>query len=155
MFFDDDDNAQADVFESNELATTKVTVRELSLSKLTTPIPAMQRISSFVSLVDPVTPLVTTSANEWDVLEPWGQNEDTDTPQPSKFDTPLAYMSKTLSEATEDFYQMIDTRVSAVLTKSTSVVEYLKSKYLPVFVPHNWNGITGIPPLGYSWHSDK
>jgi hypothetical protein len=27
------------------------------------------------------------------------------------------------------------------------VVRNLKGRYLAVFVPHNWNGITGIPPV--------
>jgi hypothetical protein len=93
-------------------------------------------------------------ATEVDLLHPWSSDlldeeapEDTDTPQPSNFDVPLAYMNKTLAQATEDFHAMIVTRVSTIMANSTSVVRNLKGKHLAVFVPHNWNGITGIPPV--------
>jgi hypothetical protein len=56
-------------------------------------------------------------------------------------------MNKSLAEATTDFFNMIVTRVSAELSNATNVVENLKTKYLPVFVPQNWLGITGIPPV--------
>jgi hypothetical protein len=56
-------------------------------------------------------------------------------------------MSKTIAEATLDFHQMIETRVSLVMRDGTDVVDKLKGKYLAVFVPHNWTGITGIDPI--------
>ncbi len=33
------------------------------------------------------------------------------------------------------------------MSDSTDVVEMLKNKHFPVFVPHNWTGITGIDPI--------
>lgn len=56
-------------------------------------------------------------------------------------------MNKTLAEATTNFFNMIVTRVSQELSAATSVVENLKGKYLPVFVPQNWLRITGMPPV--------
>lgn len=92
--------------------------------------------------------------SEGDLAQPWSQDfqddeapEDVDTPQPSNFGVPLAYMNKTLAEATTDFFHMIITRVSDELSSVTNVVENLKAKNLPVFVPQNWLGITGIPPV--------
>lgn len=91
---------------------------------------------------------------EGELNQPWSHDfqdeeapEDLKTPQPSNFDVPLAYMNKTLGDATTDFFNMIVTRVSEALSGVTSVVENLKGKYLPVFVPHNWLGITGIPSV--------
>jgi hypothetical protein len=59
----------------------------------------------------------------------------------------LSYMNKTIAEATLDFFEMIESRVSSAMTSSTNIVAMLKSKYLQVFVPHNWTGITGIDPI--------
>jgi hypothetical protein len=89
-----------------------------------------------------------------EVVEPWSSDlhdeeapEEADAPSPSSFDIPLSYMNQTINEATLDFHKMIDRRVSQAMTKSTEVVHMLKNKYLPVFVPHNWTGITGISPI--------
>ncbi len=41
-------------------------------------------------------------------------------------------MNKTIAEATLDFHQMIETRVSVVMRESTDVVDKLKNKYLRV-----------------------
>ncbi len=42
---------------------------------------------------------------------------------------------------------MIVTRVSAELSAATNVVKNVKTKYLLVFVPQNWSGITGVSPV--------
>jgi hypothetical protein len=87
-------------------------------------------------------------------MDPWSDDlkdeeapEEDETPSPHSFDIPLSYMNKTIAEATQDFYQMIETRVSASLRESSDIVIKLKHKYLRVFVPHDWTGITGIDPI--------
>jgi hypothetical protein len=89
-----------------------------------------------------------------DIMDPWSSDlhdeeapEDAETPQPTAFGVPLSYMNKTMEQATEDFFQMIQTRVSYTMADSTDVVKQLKTKYLAVFVTQNWVGITGIPPV--------
>lgn len=85
------------------------------------------------------------------IMESWSSDlhdeeapEEFDAPSPPSFDIPLSYMNKTIVKATLDFHQMIETIVSTEIRESTDVVNLLKGKYLPVFVPHNWTGITGI-----------
>lgn len=52
-----------------------------------------------------------------------------------------------MPDATNDFFDMIVNRVSLELSAVTNMVENLKGKYLAVFVPQNYWGITGIPPV--------
>jgi hypothetical protein len=90
----------------------------------------------------------------YDILEPWSNElhdeeapEEADSPTPASFEIPLSYMNQTIAEATIDFHKMIETRVSPAMAEDTEIVKMLKEKYLPVFVPHNWTGITGIEPI--------
>lgn len=88
------------------------------------------------------TDVVTTPDTQY--MDPWSSDlndeeapEEADAPSPNSFDIPLSYMNKTVAEATMNFYQMIETRVSQLLRDSSDIVSNLKNKYLPVFVPHN------------------
>lgn len=65
-----------------------------------------------------------------ELMEPWSSDlndqeapeeaeSSSPSPSPSSFDVPLTYMNKTIAEATLDFHQMIETRVSVALRDST------------------------------------
>ncbi len=91
---------------------------------------------------------------EGTLVAPWSSSlddsdapEDLDTPQPSVFAVPLSYMDKTLEDAIAEFKAMIPQRVHESISSSTDIVELLQTKYLQVFVPHNWRGVQGIPAV--------
>jgi hypothetical protein len=73
--------------------------------------------------------------------------EDIATPQPSVFSVPLSYMDKTFDQAVSDFKDMIQERVHVSMSSSSDIVTLLHTTYLPVFVPHNWLGVQGVPPI--------
>ncbi len=87
-------------------------------------------------------------------MDPWSDHlkdeeapEEDDSPTPNSFDIPLSYMNKTVAEATQDFYQMIETRVFPITLEIIRHSYQPQNKYLPGFVPHEWTGISGIDPI--------
>ena len=95
-----------------------------------------------------------------DLLPPWSNilsedaPEDTATPLPSAFPDALHFMEMTPDEARQEYYGQIEEHVSAEFRKLTKVVELLSTKGVKAFVPNNWEGIKGIPPLEIEWKDD-
>ena len=84
--------------------------------------------------------------------EPWSHidleaPEDLDTELPCSFPYALHYMEMSPEAALEEYISLIPTHVSQEFRDSTDIVNLLKTKGSKVFVPQNWEGIKGIPPL--------
>jgi len=95
-----------------------------------------------------------------ELTEPWSNvpdpeaPEDLETPVPCSFPDVLHFMEMSHEEAKEEYFSMIDKHVSEEFRQSTPVVELLKTKGVKVFIPSNWEGITGFEPLELNWKPD-
>jgi len=68
---------------------------------------------------------------------------------PSSFAYALHFMEMSVEDAAREFFAQVDApgHVSQPFRDNTDVIELLKTKGLPVFVPQNWEGINGLPLL--------
>lgn len=73
------------------------------------------------------------------------------TPEPVNFSYALHFLELTHEDAVKEYEAMLDDRVSSEMKESTNVIHLLKVKGVKVFVPSNWEGINGIPPLELKW----
>jgi hypothetical protein len=84
---------------------------------------------------------------------PWTKPIDADAPEdiatdlPCSFSYPLHYMEKTIEEAQQEYFSQLASHVDPSFAASTEVMHLLKTKGLLVFVPQNWEGVNGVPPL--------
>jgi len=87
-----------------------------------------------------------------DTMFPWS-NVEGDAPEdleielPCSFTDALHYIELSVEEAEQEFFNLIPTHVSEEFRKATDIENLLKTKGVRVFVPHNWEGINGLPPL--------
>lgn len=92
-----------------------------------------------------------------DLQSPWSADiaaeapEDIDTPLPSSFPDILHFMEMTPDEAVQEYISQFDTHVAKGFAEQTSIYTLLRGKGEQVFIPRNWEGITGIPPLDLDW----
>jgi len=78
--------------------------------------------------------------------------EDADTPMPCSFPDALHFLEMTPDAAREEYFSQIEKHVSPAFRASTKVEELLRSpKGVATYVPSNWEGIKGIPPLELTW----
>lgn len=94
-------------------------------------------------------------------LQPWTTvshtdeaPEDTDTPLPCSFTEALNFMEVGYEQAKEDFISLIPSHVSKEFIEQTNIMDLLMSRGLDVFIPKNWKGIQGVPPLKLEWRPD-
>ena len=73
--------------------------------------------------------------------------EDIATDLPCSFPYALHFMEMSIEEALKEYEDLIPTHVSKEFLNSTKIEKLLKDKGARVFVPRNWLGINGIPPL--------
>lgn len=73
--------------------------------------------------------------------------EDIDTPIPCSFSDALHFMEVGYDEAVTEFLSLFDKHISPEFRKATKVDLLLQSKGKLVFVPSNWEGINGVPPI--------
>ena len=99
-----------------------------------------------------------TDIDESIVLEnPWINSaseiapEDYETELPVNFGEALTFLGKSREEAIQDYHAMLDSHVSPEMKENTDIIHYLRKEALPVFVPEEWTGIKGIPPLKVKW----
>jgi hypothetical protein len=94
---------------------------------------------------------------EGEILEPFQFTnllpapEEELTPDPVNFRFALNYLEQGHDEAVREFHEQILTRVSDIMQRETNVMELLRTVGVKVFVPQNWEGIKGIPPLELKW----
>jgi RNase H-like domain found in reverse transcriptase len=102
-------------------------------------------LSSSSSLSLSSSSLINTWTLPQDIIAP----EDTETPQPCSFTGPLYYLGKPYLEAVQQYKDLISTHVSTqFLSAAPELLDFLSSDLaLSVFVPQQWTGITGIPPI--------
>ena len=92
-----------------------------------------------------------------DHTQPWARANDTIAPEdeetelPVQFKDALTFLGKSREEATKDYHELLDSHVSEELRTKTGILELLKTKALPVFVPEEWSGIKGVEPLKLKW----
>ncbi len=88
-----------------------------------------------------------------DLMEPWSNPvqteapEDLETPVPVQFEFASSFLGKPREEAEAEYFDMFYTQISEEFRAQTAVEELLRTKGLKVFIPDNWEGITGIDPL--------
>ena len=93
-------------------------------------------------------------------LDPWTAPpedqapEDMETPMPTQFGEVVAFLSKPREEAINEYRELMKTNISQEFKDSTDVVTLLTEKYLDIFVPRDWRGISGVPPLKLEWLDD-
>ena len=85
---------------------------------------------------------------------PWQQGdlsieapEDRDTPHPAQFSEYQAFLGKTREEALSEFLSLFDEHIDPEFRKVTPIDRLLREKGVLLFVPKEWEGISGIPPL--------
>lgn len=92
--------------------------------------------------------------------DPWGGKRDTEapeevaTPDPVQFEFAHAFLGKPREEALREYYAMFDSHIDPTLAAATPVVELLRGKAEAVFVPDNWDGISGVPELTLNFKGD-
>lgn len=96
------------------------------------------------------------------ILEPpWGSNfvtmfapEESLCPEPVNFGFALHYLEIGHDAAVKEYEELLQTHVSPDMISQTNVLHLLMTKGLQVFVPKEWTGIKGIPPLKLKWKKD-
>jgi hypothetical protein len=103
---------------------------------------------------------VNTSLNviqDGEILEPFQFSnnvpapEEVQTPEPVNFGFALNYLEQGHEAAVKEYLELLSTRVSEIMKRDTKVMDLLRNVGVKVFVPHNWEGIKGIPPLELKW----
>jgi len=87
----------------------------------------------------------------WSVPLDTNAPEDIDTDLPCSFPDALAFMEQGPDAALTEYKSLIDKHVSPEFLAATPIRALLETKGALVFVPQNWHGINGIPPLRLSW----
>ena len=77
--------------------------------------------------------------------------EDEETELPVNFGEPLEFLGKSREEAIQDYKDLLKVRVSDELKDNTGIIDYLHTVAVDAFVPSNWTGVKGIPPLRLVW----
>jgi len=95
-------------------------------------------------------------ADNLELLQPWDSfhkpaPEEMDDDLPCSFSHALHFMEKSVEEARQEFIRQIPTHVSQAFRDNTDVVNLLLTKGMPVFVPQNWHGISGLPLLNLTF----
>ena len=80
--------------------------------------------------------------------------EEVDCEIPVNFGDALHFMELGYDDSVKEYLDMFDEHIDPDFRASTRVVELMKTKGVEVFVPRNWEGINGIPPLELVWKSD-
>jgi hypothetical protein len=97
------------------------------------------------------------SSSPSDLISPWTYAvedeapEDVLTPLPCSFSTALSYMEQSYEDSVAEYLSQLDSHVAPAFRETTDIVNLLKTVGVSVFVPANWSGINGIPPLELSW----
>ena len=92
-----------------------------------------------------------------EVLYPWSTDlsmsdeAPEDFPSPCAFSDAIHFMEMSRDEAAEEFRQQIEAHVSPEMRAAVPIVKYLLEEAIDVFVPTNWTGINGIPPIEFEW----
>ena len=95
-----------------------------------------------------------------DVLtEPWSFTlatapEDDETPLPCSFPYVLDQMRQLDEDrqaVIQQYLDLLDTHVHPDFAACTQIMELLRTKGMQVFIPQNWDGINGIPPIEIDW----
>ena len=68
-----------------------------------------------------------------------------------QFESALYFLSVSHEEAYNDFLKLLDTHIASEFAEAVNVKLLLCKKYLKVWIPDNWEGIKGIPPLELRW----
>ena len=96
-----------------------------------------------------------------ELQQPWSMSsfldeapEDLETPLPCAFSEALHFMEVTYEQAKQDFIDLIPTHVSPEFLECTDIRKLLVTKGLNVFIPQNWKGVQGVPPLKLEWKPD-
>jgi hypothetical protein len=87
----------------------------------------------------------------WSKREQEPAMEDKEVELPVNFGDALTFLGKSREEAILDFKKLQDEHVSDELKQQTDIINYLNTTALPAFVPSDWTGIKGIPPLRLKW----
>ncbi len=96
-----------------------------------------------------------TTVQPWSGISPLEDApEDMDTPLPCSFTEALHFMEVGYEQAKQDFIDLIPTHVCKEFIEQTKIMDLLMSKGLDVFIPRNWKGIQGVPPLKLEWRPD-
>ena len=53
--------------------------------------------------------------------------------------------------AIKEYKSMFDNHTAKVFIETTDIIKLLRTKGRQVFVPSNWEGIKGVPPLKLKW----
>ena len=74
--------------------------------------------------------------------------EELDTPMPVSFEPVLAFMETGYDEARSEYFKLLESHVGDQLSSCDKFLQLLKSDIaVDRFVPREWTGITGFPPL--------
>ncbi len=60
----------------------------------------------------------------------------------------------TVEEALKEYQQALPLQIAPAFAAATDILDLMKTKGAQVFVPRNWEGIRGIPPLVLAWRPD-
>jgi hypothetical protein len=110
--------------------------------------PLSNKPSSSLSSIDLVP-----STGSTVLIHPWSKTIEDEAPEeiavplPVNFGYALHYMEMTVEEAVAEYKDQFPRQVNKAFADSTQVNDLLATKGLKVFVPQNWDGINGIPPL--------
>lgn len=117
-----------------------------------------QALSAFPHTAFPATPTVASvDADDTSLQYPWTvpisitAPEDDDTPAPSSFPYALHFMTRSRDEAYAEYRALFDTHIDPAFRDATPIVSLLETKGAQVFIPSNWDGINGLPPLELNW----
>lgn len=92
------------------------------------------------------------------LINPWSNGEDKAAPEdeetelPVNFGDALTFLGKPREEALGDYKALLDSHISPYFKENTDIMNYCKQEdVMKVFVPDEWSGIKGIPPLKVEW----
>ena len=87
----------------------------------------------------------------WSYVQEEEAPEDVNTPLPCSFTDALHYMEMSTEDAIQEYFDLFPTHVDPKFAEMTNILELLRTKGVNVFVPQNWEGITGVPDIDLVW----
>ena len=89
----------------------------------------------------------------WTVPFSLDSEEDSMIPEPVQFDTYLSYMEQSNEEALNDYLSAVrkGEHIHPAFAQATNIIHLLQTKGAKVFIPQNWEGISGIDPIELQW----
>jgi hypothetical protein len=154
-FFDDEghEHTAIDTFSVLETCTNDMIIGLPAIARYLGELLKQMIDEAVLCAIPPEDRAAIEKVSQIEVVYPWSQPldeeapEDAATPLPCSFTEPLNHLGKAREQSIDEFFDQIKAHVSAAMLEKTAIESLLRTKGINAFIPLDWRGINGIPPL--------